>query len=463
MHRLSLLLCLAACGRVGFEPGAGDAGPPAEAPPRWTSGARLRAVIVEGTDGAAPMLDHWFDAQLGVACEFDRATDGEWHCLPTASGAASWSDAACTQPILEVGPPATSCGPQPYARVWDRGPAIYEVGAPWTGEVYRVNGGDPCFHFTSSLTDVQHFARGAEVPPSTFVRADEVVSPYHRLSYVSLVAEDGARERRAELYDTVLATRCSLVEVDLRRWACVPDGAVYGERVWSDGACSQPLLRTIEPASVISVSTATACTSSTRYFTPGTEVGGAFYRRDASGVCAIGTLSAGEHLYAIGDELPIDGYAGLDETVDDPAASTSALVAVAPDGMRVELPWRRDNVRGVRCTPIPQSPSEQLVCAPMWLAGPEVFTEATCADAIRVRPSCREDVVALWFPTAPAVFTCDGPAMSIQPFDGPPLPGPLWERIDGACVPLDPSVTAYPLAESMADISTLRPLRTRQE
>ncbi len=83
----------------------GDDGPPSDP---WRSGARLRAMVVDGGDGAQ-LFAGWWDSELGVACQFrlvDRATA---RCFPVVGGIEGagpfFSDADCTEPGVLWFPP----------------------------------------------------------------------------------------------------------------------------------------------------------------------------------------------------------------------------------------------------------------------------------------------------------------------------------------------------------------------
>src|SRR5260221_5109584 len=61
----------------------GDGASGSTAPP-WRSGARLRARVLDGGDGAA-LFKGWTDMQLGVSCSYRLAADNELRCLPDAA------------------------------------------------------------------------------------------------------------------------------------------------------------------------------------------------------------------------------------------------------------------------------------------------------------------------------------------------------------------------------------------
>ena len=64
----------------------------------YQSGSRLKARLVG--DAKARTFQGFFDEELGIRCEFARASDGRMYCLPTgAPPSLVYSDAECTVPV----------------------------------------------------------------------------------------------------------------------------------------------------------------------------------------------------------------------------------------------------------------------------------------------------------------------------------------------------------------------------
>jgi hypothetical protein len=139
----------------------------------WESGSRLKVRYLEAGDGARQATG-WFDSERGEECIFTRSTDGEMRCLPSGLQAnvtaGFFSDAACTQPIA-----ISTCAGSVYAfeTIACSGQRrIYQLGAALS----TIYVGAGC---TSSPTSpgLNYYAVGPEVPPSSFVRAEEQTEP----------------------------------------------------------------------------------------------------------------------------------------------------------------------------------------------------------------------------------------------------------------------------------------------
>lgn len=108
------LLALAACPEVATGP-QGPEGP--QGPAGYSalaSGTRIKARVGTTPDGAKLFLG-WHDAELGVDCEFLKASDGLTRCLPVGpvvQAGTLFADSSCSKPVvrLELGvsepPPA---------------------------------------------------------------------------------------------------------------------------------------------------------------------------------------------------------------------------------------------------------------------------------------------------------------------------------------------------------------------
>ncbi len=154
----------------------------------FVSGSRLKTRVFTASDGAVEYRG-FYDSQLNVDCRFGTANDGETRCLPQGAGLTAgpyFADAACTAPIAlgfcSGTPPAyvfkptagaASCTWGMGSELTTPGGAFFAVGPALSLATY--------YSKYSACTAVagqpgyQYFALGAEVPPSTFVDATEVI------------------------------------------------------------------------------------------------------------------------------------------------------------------------------------------------------------------------------------------------------------------------------------------------
>jgi hypothetical protein len=168
----------------GILDGMIDPIPDAMADSGSTSGTRLKARYYAGADGSIQSGIGWYDSQRNENCFFQTASDGTLRCLPSgeASGAGVYFvDASCTtEELVTIG--ATGCVVTPkYASryVTQTDPCsvsrlrVYSVGSEFTGNHY-VKIGTMCTAATPNA-GLRYFRLGAEVDPSSFVRATEEV------------------------------------------------------------------------------------------------------------------------------------------------------------------------------------------------------------------------------------------------------------------------------------------------
>lgn len=226
---------MVALGTLACATGCGDDAAPA---PPWTSGARLRAEVVDGGDGAV-LFRGWHDRDLDTACAFATAADGALRCLPTETAFLIYADAACSQraavyfrsadcaPAFAAEPAGLGCPDEPRA--------LYPVGdALGEGPVYVERDG-ACERFT----DAPRFAVGPAVDPTRFVAAT-VRTDDHGDGLAARVAfaDDGARQILS------LADRdgvpCSRLELADGASACVGAAAYVASFIHADDACTSP-------------------------------------------------------------------------------------------------------------------------------------------------------------------------------------------------------------------------------
>jgi hypothetical protein len=183
-------------GTVGPQGPAGPSGPattpvPVSTPGTSTSsgptsGGRItiKRTRYVGTDGSSttPSESSYHDEMLNLDCIILPAADGVMRCLPisfSANASGTFSDAACTTPLVMVYDP-TGCAPvPPYAfQLANVTQACVAASSVWrmfpTGAEYLTTGpifsGSPgsCSKGTRP-TGYRFFTIGAELPASNFV------------------------------------------------------------------------------------------------------------------------------------------------------------------------------------------------------------------------------------------------------------------------------------------------------
>jgi hypothetical protein len=87
--------------------GAGGSGQGVSTTQSALSGSRLKAYWATASDGSQQFMNLWRDTQLNIDCNFGRASDGQWRCLPQAMPLLLfYSDMGCSVPLGY-----TSCSP----------------------------------------------------------------------------------------------------------------------------------------------------------------------------------------------------------------------------------------------------------------------------------------------------------------------------------------------------------------
>jgi hypothetical protein len=184
----------------------------------------------------------WYDTQLGEACAFMPAADGELRCLPQgAQIGLTWRDAACTIPLWH----STSCPHGtthllPTTVGCTTRSAVYQRGAIWQGDVYSTGSGLCQGGFPPDDT-ITYYQIGPELPASGFVKAREVGRPLPGgaapVEPVLLESEDGARAS-VRWQDATTKEECSLSSGTDGRMRCFPHPLSSVSRYYStDSRC----------------------------------------------------------------------------------------------------------------------------------------------------------------------------------------------------------------------------------
>ncbi len=168
-------------GLTGHDGPPGEPGPPGPPGKDGTpgvspsmSGTRIKAQWNVGSDGSRSFVG-WVDSTTGQACGYGSATDGVKRCLPSTSGYFIYADAACTELVYAVPPPAPGFTPPSYvvsSHVYGGlGNAYMKTGAK-IKPVAMWHGGDTCQYSTdlsnTSLSGGSFYA-ATEIDPAFFV------------------------------------------------------------------------------------------------------------------------------------------------------------------------------------------------------------------------------------------------------------------------------------------------------
>lgn len=259
-HAPVLLLALFACACGSSEPVDAPKEepttprPPSEGCGLVESGTRLKAKRWVTEDGAWEDLTRhrvWYDSLLDTDCQVRLASDGMARCLPLVVSTGSYTDSACSEPVIngpspcEASPPRyfleairTLCSPLRLGDAY----VVHRVGpttVPTT--IYRREDDGTCAEAGEGGHTV--YTSAGVVPVSDFVAATIVESTDSRLVHRHFVTDDGARGGGLDTYpfDSVLGELC--VFDGLERAAdgsqrCLPFHPTAGGS-FRDAACSQ--------------------------------------------------------------------------------------------------------------------------------------------------------------------------------------------------------------------------------
>ncbi len=361
MNQHALLLLALAVPLMGCEASTADVSPapgwhrPAVTPeylPDFWSGTRLHATYDDAGSDVRAFTGFW-DAQLGVKCEYPRArngieiartADGQVRCLPITSSQCSpgqkctqaFVDAACHKPVLMY---TDSLDPPPYIAFVSAGPpsATCTAGSPDVVTGYAVGAvlqwgaraqagtTTPFFAMVDgvckprvSLT-VEEADAGVyqldELPPSAFVAAKEYDAPKtQRLSARYHEGEDGSLQFWS-LVDLQRGEPCNEFgtgkDVGTR---CFPsEAATVG--VYADAACTTRAA--IRDVAGYCRPPKSAVDADGSFFEVGGELLSAFTENEDTGVTtSVSASSASATMWSIGAALPKTDLPALEIITD---------------------------------------------------------------------------------------------------------------------------------------------------
>jgi len=215
----------------------------------YRGGTRLRARHVVDVSGNVRLFSYWFDTQLGLACRFLRASDGELRCLPGTSGGNAFEmfrDEGCAKPVTRFvcDPPKfiTEADPR-SATTCDRRVSVYPVGGKTASPPshYLTNGSlRRCLANPSPAPAGNYYEIDPNaVPPTTYVRAVDVTGPtWNGIEFHVLEGEDGSRGL-SSFRDVARNVECSFRAAGDGVERCLPVRAwSVRSDVFADAACS---------------------------------------------------------------------------------------------------------------------------------------------------------------------------------------------------------------------------------
>lgn len=386
--RALLLVLLAACGRVGFEPLDGG-GPGDDGSVLPTSGSRLKLKWFDFA--GARQIAGIRDTQLGKDCVPLPTVDGT-RCVPIRSlGIVGYADAGCTQPIglqpdnscpspnpeyfLEVASDPCTIG---ISRVLARGATL------GPGDVYAKGEGSSCIGPATVQTRV---SLGAELPFADMASLSitaPVGSDRLRVSY--LESSDGFRMPFG-LYDAMLDTNCMPL-VSGGRTVCAPEDTMRA--LYSDAACQVPIGITDDrcpPSRFIEREVGQCFREELAWFERGPSLASVPTKYSYAGDTCVMTTTSDADAYALGVELTV---IELDRT---PAAMGGRVRAYAGGGASRFFDGLYDSTLGIEC--LPEETATGAICVPTSTRSEAYFSDAACnepIDLVDVDPDCTSPV-----------------------------------------------------------------------
>jgi hypothetical protein len=380
-------LALAACSSTGL--GVGDA------PPSLASGSRLRAAWLVTPDGVK-LADGWFDSQLATRCHYRRSGDGALRCLPDAAAVptmARFADAACSEPAIELPPPACVTGA--LVPEWIEDASTDACGA--AGAFHRVTQQlapnaagwvrDPNSGVCAASSPFQNgYVYGDPLPAAQFVAAHEEHPAVGSARLVPWfhVGEDGSRELSG-VFDSERGQRCApeLADDGVLRCLLQPHQVPVA---YLDAQCTQPLVisETCDPEPPITVFDLTATTSGCM-ISPQLAIGDAvvpttLYGRGAGGCAPIGPPNAALIYLRTGASIATSGLATVSEvTIGSGRIVEHALRGDGPVVMRGHS--YRDTQLGADVMPGALTATSQAL-TPVDAAVIDVFADASCSQPL---------------------------------------------------------------------------------
>ena len=365
--------------------GGGVGGTTTSFPAAAVSGTRLRLYTWVTADGMRrpDTIDGtargqiWYDTQLETLCTFAPVDDVGLACVPLQTYgdpgniffnlALAFLDAGCQGERVAAEPPfctlascsEAACGAKRYATLVHEGAPsgatidsgsgndnagldLFELGPPLGATpVFTRAAGEGATCAPPAADSPNHYYRlGRRLAASELVRGHvETVSTGHRISFVSIIADDGARQRIG-WHDTALDADCSIGLARDGQPRCLPNApsVTAFPEVFADADCHTPVF--FSPGGEAFVTTLSGDF--------GLEPGG-YYRAGAepkqlfsdtgTGCVSLGAGVPG--LLTLSDEIPPGAFDAFAETTIA-TARFEMVVHVDRDGAIEPFPISRD-------------------------------------------------------------------------------------------------------------------------
>lgn len=209
------------------------------------SGTRLRVIGWEPESGGPTASFGLHDTELGIDCRFLLTPEGEWRCLPAASGGwEHYADPACDEPLLRgrafcdaeivtlsVRVSTLACGARRSA-----GTRGVRRGAPFSGSPIYQWTGEGCREVADPPDDLVEVV---PVDDETFVAAELEPAPREGDAQIGrwlMRAEDGTAYPIG-WWDYAHETSCGVHPSEADEWPCVP--VPQGSTVLGGDSCDQ--------------------------------------------------------------------------------------------------------------------------------------------------------------------------------------------------------------------------------
>ena len=243
-----------------------DGSAPDQAVPKFfgkiTNGSRLHARYVTTPEGFIDFRG-WYDTDRQENCDFSRASDGKWRCLPPVtairySTLLKYVDAACTKPSMLDAPScaispsyvrvrygATACSPQEL-RMMGSAPSFgsnaYSMSSSGQCVPAALPANPSSYRLLLPVDETKYLAAvevlnsgSTRLQPHMLQGADGSIQQYSS-------SGSGGTEYKLTYHDTTTSTDCTLTHGESNSvYRCLPATAAgVSQTTFSDAACTKP-------------------------------------------------------------------------------------------------------------------------------------------------------------------------------------------------------------------------------